>query len=810
MANWNELLSWARIGALLLFLHPGFIIGGSEGSEPDDAWYQFRGPRVDGTATGSGSAPEGQQLRLAWKVPLGSGYSGVTAVDATLVTAFSAGETDVAAAFDAETGRELWRFPIEPVYIGLDGSFNGPIATPLIADDRVFGLSPRGRLYALDLKDGSLLWDVDLVKEYDAPTPHYGFSTSPLLAGGAIVVQVGAPTASVVGFEPSNGRPKWKAGGDAVGYQTPVPTTIGGRSQILAAGNRQLLGIAPENGEILWKYNHGGGSPRGAQSMVPVPAGEGRIFLKFKDASSAMVQLTVAGGSGSGEQIWQSRSIRNTYSVPVYRDGHLYAFSSRFLTCVNAETGKSVWRSRPPGDGFPMLLGDRLVIVTKQGSLHLAEAEPSGYHELAQLKIFNDLTWTPPGFHKGSFYLRSHGEIARVDFGHELTIADSGAKAPSMGDSEFARFVREAESSSEKGALIDRYLDTQKQFPILEEPDWAHFVYRGSGEDLAIAGDMIGARQEKPMKRIEGTDFFYYSTRLERDARISYIFIRDYQEIVDPHNTRRTKTGVLGRDWEFVYDGSEMAVSWMSMPDWKVPPHLTSPAEGTARGHLEVRRIKSATVKGNISTRVYLPAGYEEGSQRYPVVYLHGGVPARKRGQVPSSLDNLIGRGVAPVIVVFVDAMPVRSPSDYADLWRRELVPHIDRSYRTIASPEARANVGAGFSGYNALWCALKEPGVAGKVAVQSLVMLKTMEFALMEYVRNAEEQPLEIYMDWGKYDLTNPEEAWDLIRTNREFAETLRQRGYQVSGGQVNDGTGWASWKNRTDVVFRTLFPQK
>ena len=42
----------------------------------------------------------------------------------------------------------------------------------------------------------------------------------------------------------------------------------------------------------------------------------------------------------------------------------------------------------------------------------------------------------------------------------------------------------------------------------------------------------------------------------------------------------------------------------------------------------------------------------------------------------------------------------------------------------------------------------------------------------------------------------------------NTRFAAYLRERGYRPAGGEAPEGSGWASWRNRTDVLFGTLFP--
>ena len=114
------------------------------------------------------------------------------------------------------------------------------------------------------------------------------------------------------------------------------------------------------------------------------------------------------------KQLWETRAIRNSFNVPIYHEGSIYAYSSRFLTCVDPKTGEARWRSRPPGDGFMILVDGHLVITTKKGSVHIVEANPEKYNELASLKVFDKLIWSHPAFDGDSIYTRSFGEVARV------------------------------------------------------------------------------------------------------------------------------------------------------------------------------------------------------------------------------------------------------------------------------------------------------------------------------------------------------------------------------------------------------------
>jgi len=103
----------------------------------DGSWTSFRGSR--GTGESLEELPPGDgplSLELAWKRSLGSGYSGISVADGKLVTAFTDGERDLVVALDDDSGEELWRYDLAPIYRGHDGSHDGPIATPAIAGGR--------------------------------------------------------------------------------------------------------------------------------------------------------------------------------------------------------------------------------------------------------------------------------------------------------------------------------------------------------------------------------------------------------------------------------------------------------------------------------------------------------------------------------------------------------------------------------------------------------------------------------------------------------------------------------------------------
>lgn len=779
-------------------------------------WPGFRGTDGNGVARESSAIPRSDALSMdvVWRQTIGSGYSGASIAGGRVVTMFSDGTSDVVAAFEEQTGKELWRFELEETYQGHDGSHTGPISTPLIADDRVFGLSARGRLVALHLTDGRLLWSTELVKDHQAEKPHYGFGTSPLMMDGTLVVQLGGQHGALAGFDPTSGERKWAVGEDEIAYQSPVPFTFDDKSCVLSPGQKKLLAVDAASGGLMWEFEHGGDGAIGAGCLVPVVVGERRILLKHSEDASKLIDVTGSGSAFAASPVWEGRSIRNTYNVPVYYDGAIYTYTSRFLTCVDPDTGEPKWRSRRPGDGFVVVADGHLVIVTKDGSVHLARASQREYEELASIAPFKDLAWTAPSFANGHIFVRTLGELARIAVREGTpAVAARQERADILKDTRFGAFLDEVAAAEDKAAVVDHFLAAQKEFPVIENKDLVHFIYRGEADDLALAGDMIGARQERMMSRVPGTDLFYYSMPMEPDARMNYMFIKDYKSLLDPRNPRKTTTMVYKEDMEIGFGAGEMEMSWFAMPEWNMPKYLTA-AESADVGKIESRRFESAALenegtKPEIELDIYLPRGYETGDERYPVAYVHGGKDARERGLIPKMLDYEIGKRVRPVIAVFVNFAPQWGQLGYDKMVSEELIPYVDEHFRTITSRDGRAHIGGGLAGFLALQCAFMHADLASGVGVQSSLLFGGMNDMITAAVPKADEKPMTIYLEWGKYDLRNPQENWSMVDANRSFAEVLRSKGYRFDGGEVHDGTGWSSWRNRVDRLFATLFPR-
>ena len=180
---------------------------------PAADWPHFRGPDNDGTSSETGlleSWPEGGP-NVLWKKDLGGGFSGISVSDGQLYTMFDLKQETFVASFDAATGEQVWRFGAGKAWKDRQG--DGPRSTPTVDGDTVYAVTATGMLYALSSDEGIVRWERNLKDEYGAKIPQWGMSTSPVVAGGFLLLEVGGTDALMVALNKKNGREVWRATG---------------------------------------------------------------------------------------------------------------------------------------------------------------------------------------------------------------------------------------------------------------------------------------------------------------------------------------------------------------------------------------------------------------------------------------------------------------------------------------------------------------------------------------------------------------------------------------------------------------------
>jgi outer membrane protein assembly factor BamB len=392
-----------------------FVVGSASGEPKVHDWPQFRGPDRDGISreTGLASPWPSDGPREVWRVKLGGGYSGLSIQDGRIYTIYSRGSGEFATAIDARSGETIWK--VRTGTNRRDNQGDGPRSTPTVSGGVVYILGADGVLSALKTGDGETVWSRDLRKDYRAKPPRWGVSTSPLVEGDLLLVDVGGEAgASVVAFDRRTGEEIWRAFDDKPGYSTPIAVTVGGVRQVLFFTARNLVGLRPANGEVLWRIPWKTSYDVNAAAPVFIPPD--RFFVSSGyDVGGAVFRIVVNEEQVSVDRVWKNREMKNQFSSSIYLDGHLYGFDDKTLKCIDAATGERRWRERGFGHGSLTYADGHLIVLGDRGTLALVEAKPDAYREKSRTQVFDTKTWTVPTFVGGRLYLRDQKELVSLD-----------------------------------------------------------------------------------------------------------------------------------------------------------------------------------------------------------------------------------------------------------------------------------------------------------------------------------------------------------------------------------------------------------
>ncbi len=363
-------------------------------------WPNFRGPNYDGVSgeTGFKKLWTGP-LPLVWERKIGSAFSSFACVGNRVYTCGTEHKQQVLFCLDADTGAVRWKTPIEPEFHDSSGG-DGTRATPTVEDGKVYILGALGALKCLDADSGAEIWSTKLEH-----MPYWGYSGSVLIEGDLAIATGGLSNGVLAAFDKKTGKPAWQCGDDIAGYATPYPFRFNGRRYVVGfAGSSVIIADVLDGRQVLrmpwetdWKVN----------AAAPI-VHDGHLFLTSGYSTGCgLFKLRQDGENLALDQVWKSTVLLNKFQSCVLHEGYLYTSDQKALVCVEFLTGKERWRQRRVKNGTVLLADGHLLVLTQDGKLRIAKADPNAFEPLTNADILTGRCWTVPVLHRGKLYARN-------------------------------------------------------------------------------------------------------------------------------------------------------------------------------------------------------------------------------------------------------------------------------------------------------------------------------------------------------------------------------------------------------------------
>jgi outer membrane protein assembly factor BamB len=379
------------------------------------SWSEYRGPGRDGVyrqrplaATWPADGPK----RL-WTQPVGEGHASFAIARGVAYTIEQRRGREVVAAYDVKTGREIWTNAWDTLFSEAMGG-DGPRATPTYVAGTLYALGAAGELRAITAATGATVWRANILDDAGSSNLQWAMAGSPLVVDGKVIVQPGGRGTSVVAYDATSGKVVWKALDDSQAYVSPMLATLAGRRQIVTLTGQRAVGVAIEDGTLLWSARWG--NENDIIAAQPVVVGPNRVFVSSGyQKGGALLEIEPAGAGQSARVVWETQRMKNKLSSSVLHDGYIYGLDEGILACIDASTGQQAWKGGRYGHGQLILAGDRLVITTETGELALVKATPAAHEELARVAGIDGRTWNVPAIDDGILLVRNAREMAAFD-----------------------------------------------------------------------------------------------------------------------------------------------------------------------------------------------------------------------------------------------------------------------------------------------------------------------------------------------------------------------------------------------------------
>lgn len=358
-------------------------------------WIAWRGAQQDGTSDAKNLVESWSQEgeNLIWRqdfigrsTPLV--FNGRVFVQGRAGTGID--ERELVAAFDAETGEQLWEVEIKAFLTTVPYNRAG-WASP--AADRESGTiyvqGVGGMFLALD-EDGNTVWEKSLLEEYGRYSGYGGRTHTPLVDEDQVIIsnittgwgKLGAPRHRYYSFDKRTGELLWVStpGGQPYDLNTQsnaVIAVINGQ-RLLVGGNADghVYALKTRTGEKVWEFEL---SKRGINSTPLVVGSTVFIGHSEENIDEAVLGRTVAiDGSGTGDvtgthEIWR-QPYKMGFPSPGYHDGRLYVMdNSANLYAVNPENGEHFWEYSlgTVGKSAPVIADGKIYATEVNGRVHI-------------------------------------------------------------------------------------------------------------------------------------------------------------------------------------------------------------------------------------------------------------------------------------------------------------------------------------------------------------------------------------------------------------------------------------------------------
>ena len=402
-----------------------------------------------------GSASYGNPVVADGKIFIGTNNELMRAPDV-------AGDKGIVMAFRESDGKFLWQMVHDKLESGQvnDWPFQGICSSPTVDGDRLYYVSNRGEVVALDTEgfldgendglftdevragevDGDVVWSFDMIGQLDV-FPHNMTSSSPAVYEDLVIVNTSngrdeeghlpSPHApDLIALDKHTGELVWRASplGEQVlhgQWSSPAVAEIDGVMQVvIGQGDGWVRGFEVTTGSMLWEFDTNpidAEYPRTRNNIISTPViWENKVFVaNGQDPENGegrgrlhAIDATQRGNVTESGLVWRVEEIRRSLSTAAIHDGLLYlADFSGFFRCFDVSTGEEVWMYDTFAAvwGSPLVADSKVYLGDEDGDVIVLRVGRE-MEELAEMNLGSSI-YGAPVVANGVLYINTRSEL---------------------------------------------------------------------------------------------------------------------------------------------------------------------------------------------------------------------------------------------------------------------------------------------------------------------------------------------------------------------------------------------------------------
>ena len=246
----------------------------------------------------------------------------------------------------------------------------------------------------LDAAAGKRVWKKNLVSDFGGGVPQWGYSESPLVDGGNVVVTPGNKT-GMVALEADTGEVAWKCEElkDGAGYSAIIPVDVGGVRTYVQQTMAHAVGVRAADGKLLFSTGEIG--RRVAVIPTPVVVGDLAFFTSGYGAGCECYRLKADGTGGvTAEKVYsKNKVLANHHGGVIEQGGYVFGHSDSDggqWVCFDYKAGadEPVWKAKGPGKGSITYADGHFYLYGEgKGELVRIKATNAGFEEAGRFTI---------------------------------------------------------------------------------------------------------------------------------------------------------------------------------------------------------------------------------------------------------------------------------------------------------------------------------------------------------------------------------------------------------------------------------------